>query len=77
MGRKAIDMDDLVMKLVLSTDMDEKKAAAKKITSIAYKKGIYPSSINGLYMARGASEFPGTFTPLEAKLLTGYTRHYT
>ena len=73
MGRRAIDMDKLVMDLVLAADMDEKNRIAKKITGMAYKNGIYSSSINGLYMARGKGEFPGTFTPLEAKLLTGFT----
>lgn len=62
MGRKGVDMDNLVMDLVLASSMDEKKKAAKKIVDIAYKKGIYSSSINGLYMARGRNEFPGTFT---------------
>ena len=62
MGRKAIDMDDLVMDLVLAADIDEKNRVAKKITGIAYKNGIYSSSINGLYMARGKGEFPGNFT---------------
>jgi len=70
MSRKAIDMDDLVMDLVLAANMDEKSRVAKKITDIAYKNGIYSSSINGLYMARGKGEFPA---PLEAKLLTGFT----
>ena len=55
-------MDNLVMDLVMSANMDEKKKTANKITDIAYKKGVYPSSINDLYMARGRSEFPGTFT---------------
>ncbi|MDP2928608.1 MAG: aldolase, partial [Candidatus Omnitrophota bacterium] len=62
MGRKATDMDKLVMDLVLAANMDEKSRVAKKITDIAYKKGIYSSSINGLYMARGKGGFPGTFT---------------
>ncbi len=62
MGRKAIDMDNLVMDLVLAANIDEKTKVAKKITDIAYKNGIYSSSINGLYMARGKGEFPGTFT---------------
>ena len=62
MGRRAVDMDNLVMDMVLSTGMDDKKNTAKKITGIAYKKGVYSSSINSLYMARGRGEFPGTFT---------------
>ena len=70
MGRRAIDMDDLVMDMVLSTNMDDKKTIAKKITDIAYKKGIYSSSINGLYMARGKNEFPGTFTAPAVNLRT-------
>ncbi len=62
MGRKALDMDNIVLDLVLSSSMDEKRKIAKKIADIAYKNGIYSSSINGLYMARGRNEFPGTFT---------------
>lgn len=62
MGRRAIDMDDLVLDLVLAANMDEKKRIAKKITNIAYKNGVYSSSINSLYMARGKGEIPGTFT---------------
>ena len=62
MGRKAIDMDKMVLDLVLAANMDEKNKVAKKITDIAYKNGIYSSSINGLYMARGKGEFPGDFT---------------
>lgn len=62
MGRKATDMDNVVMDLVLSASMDEKNSIAKKIVDAAYKKGVYSSSINGLYMARGRNEFPGTFT---------------
>lgn len=62
MGRRAIDMDNIVLDLVLSNSMDEKKKIAKKITGMAYKNGIYPSSINSLYAARGRNEFPGTFT---------------
>jgi fructose/tagatose bisphosphate aldolase len=62
MGRRPVDMDNLVLELALASSMDEKNKVAKKITDIAYKKGIYSSSINGLYMARGKGEFPGTFT---------------
>jgi len=62
MGRRPIDMDKVALDLVLSTSIDEKKKIAKKITDMAYKNGIYSSSINSLYMARGRPEFPGTFT---------------
>ena len=62
MGRRSIDMDNLAYVLALAPNMDEKKRMAKKITDIAYKKGVYSSSINSLYMARGKGEFPGTFT---------------
>lgn len=62
MGRRPIDMDKLVTELVLAPNMEVKNEMAKKITDIAYKKEIYSSSINELYMARGRNEFPGTFT---------------
>ncbi len=62
MGRRAIDMDNLVLGLVLTGNMDEKKKIAKKISGIGYKNGIYLSSINDLYMARGRGDVPGTFT---------------
>lgn len=62
MSRSASSMDKLVKELALASSMDEKNRIAKKITGIAYKKGIYSSSINGLYMARGKGEFPGDFT---------------
>ncbi len=62
MGRKPLDMDSLVMKLVLTDNLDEKKIIAKKITDLAYKAGIYSSSINGFYLARGKGEVPCNFT---------------
>jgi fructose/tagatose bisphosphate aldolase len=62
MGRRPIDMDKLAPELILNDNLEEKKALAKKITDIAYKKGIYSSSINGLYMARGSGKFPPSFT---------------
>ncbi len=60
MGR--LNMDKFVLDLVLTEDKVEKEKLAKKIFSLAYKKGIYPSSIDALYRARGRGEFPGTFT---------------
>ncbi|MFA6078619.1 MAG: class II fructose-bisphosphate aldolase [Candidatus Omnitrophota bacterium] len=57
-----INMDKFVLDLVMTEDKTEKEKLAKKIFSMAYKKGIYPSSIDELYKARGKGEFPGTFT---------------
>ncbi|MBN2453364.1 MAG: class II fructose-bisphosphate aldolase [Candidatus Omnitrophica bacterium] len=62
MGRRPIDMDKLILDLVLNDNMDEKKALAAKIKDIAYKKGIFPSSINGFYMARGKGQTALDFT---------------
>ena len=62
MGRRPIDMDKVVMDLILTDNMDEKKVIAKKITDIAYKRGIFPASINEFYLARGKGEVPNNFT---------------
>lgn len=62
MGRHPIDMDKLVMDLVLTDDIENKKELAKKIKDIAYKNGIFLSSINEFYLARGKGEIPPTFT---------------
>ena len=62
MGRKPIDVDSLVMDLILTDNIEEKKSIAKKITDIAYKKGIFLSSINEFYLARGKGEVPNNFT---------------
>lgn len=61
MGR-TIDVDKLALDLALTDNTQEKEALAKKMIALAYKKGVYSSSINGLYMARGKGEFEGTFT---------------
>ena len=62
MGRRPLDMDKIVMELILTDNMDEKKKIAKKITDIAYKNGIFLASINGFYLARGKGEVPNNFT---------------
>ena len=59
MGRNPLDVEKIVFDLILSDDMAIKKKLAKKILDIAYKKGIYPSSIHQFYMARGKGEFGG------------------
>ena len=63
MGRKPLDVEKIAMDLIMSDDADTKKDLAKKIFDIAYKKGIYPSSIHQLYVARGRGEFDGFTVP--------------
>ena len=63
MGRKPLEIDKIVMDLVLTEDAASKKKLAKKIWDIAYKKGIYPSSIHDYYMARGREEFTDSTVP--------------
>lgn len=63
MGRKALDLDRFAQDLVLIDDLESKKRLAKKIFDIAYKKGIYPSSIYEFYIARGRGEFGGFCVP--------------
>ncbi|MCX5694218.1 MAG: class II fructose-bisphosphate aldolase [Candidatus Omnitrophica bacterium] len=63
MGRKPLEIDKIVMDLIMTDDVILKKKLAKKICDIAYKKGIYPSSIQDYYMARGKEEFSGSTVP--------------
>ncbi len=56
-------MDKIVSEVVLSDDIAVKTKLAKKISGIAYKKGIYLSSIHNFYMARGKAEFNGFTVP--------------
>ncbi len=63
MGRKPLEIDKIVMDLIMSDDPLAKKTLAKKIQDMAYKKGIYPSSIQDYYMARGRNEFSGSTVP--------------
>lgn len=63
MGRKPLDMDIIAQDLVISEDLSRKRVLAKKIFTIAYKNGIFPSSIHELYMARGRGEFSGFTVP--------------
>ncbi|MDD4981190.1 MAG: class II fructose-bisphosphate aldolase [Candidatus Omnitrophica bacterium] len=63
MGRKTLSIDKIVMELVFADDASTKKELSKKILGIAYKKGIYPSSIHELYMAAGRGEVCGFTVP--------------
>lgn len=63
MGRRPQDIDKIVLDLIMNEDGNTKKILAKKIFALAYKKGIYPSSIHELYMARGKGELKGFTVP--------------
>ncbi|MFC1674437.1 class II fructose-bisphosphate aldolase [Candidatus Omnitrophota bacterium] len=63
MGRKPLDVENLAMDLIMSDAIERKRVLAKKIFDIAYKKGIYPSSIHEFYMARGRGEVNGFTVP--------------
>jgi len=63
MGRRPLDMDNLVLDLVMEPDKEKKKKLFKKILNLAYKKGIYPASIHQFYRARGRGEFSGFTVP--------------
>ncbi len=63
MGRRPLDMDNLVMEIIKTDDIKEKKSLAKKIFNVAYKKGVFLSSIHQFYAARGKGEFSGFTVP--------------
>ena len=63
MGRKVLSIDKIVIDLIFSDDSVAKKKLAAKILKLAYKKGIYPSSIHDFYMASGRGEFSGFTVP--------------
>lgn len=63
MGRRPLDIERLTLDLIMSEDAEIKKKIAGKIFDIAYKKGIYPSSIHQFYVARGRGEFGGFTVP--------------
>ena len=63
MGRRPLDIEKIAMELIMSDDEATRKKLSKKIFDIAYKKGIYPSSIHDFYMARGRGEFTGFTVP--------------
>jgi len=63
MVKKIKEIDDIALELALAEDLEKKKAIYKEILDLAYEKGIYPSSINQFYMARGKESFGGFTVP--------------
>jgi fructose/tagatose bisphosphate aldolase len=63
MGRRPLDIEKIALELIMSDDLTTKKKISKKILDMAYKKGIYPSSIHQFYIARGRGEFGGFTVP--------------
>ncbi len=63
MGRKPLDIEKIALELIMHDDAAAKNKLAKKIFALAYKKGVYPSSIHDFYLARGKGEFGGFTVP--------------
>lgn len=63
MARSAKDISGFVKDLVAIEDIETKKRIYRKVLGIAYKNGIYPSSIHDFYIARGKGEFGGFTVP--------------
>lgn len=57
------DVEKLAFDLIFSDDIDEKHELFLKILDAAQNKGIFPASINDLYMARGRGECSGFTVP--------------
>lgn len=63
MGRRPLDIEKIALDLIRNDDPAIKKNLAGKILDLAYKKGIYLSSIHQFYIARGRGEFSGFTVP--------------
>lgn len=63
MARRAKDISGFVKDLIAIDDIETKKRIFRKVLNIAYKNGIYPSSIHDFYLARGRGEFTGFTVP--------------
>ncbi|NQU94784.1 MAG: class II fructose-bisphosphate aldolase [Candidatus Omnitrophica bacterium] len=57
------NIDKLAIELALAKTREEKKKLAKAILEKGYEKGVYPWSINDLYMARAKDGFGGFTVP--------------
>lgn len=63
MDGKPQDIEQRVMGIIMADTVETKKRLAKRIFDIAYKRGIFPASINEFYMARGRGELNGFTVP--------------
>ena len=63
MGRRTKDISSFVKDLIAIEDIETKKRIFKKVLSLAYKNGIYPSSVHDFYIARGKGGFSGFTVP--------------
>ena len=63
MEPKSFDVEKTALELIMNDNLEKKKQLAKKIFDHATKEGIYLSSINDFYMARGRGEFSGFTVP--------------
>lgn len=61
MDKKLID--NLVMDVVVGSDVKKKENAINAIWEAAYQEGVYPASIHDLYKARGEGKFGGFTVP--------------
>ncbi|HVO86014.1 MAG TPA: class II fructose-bisphosphate aldolase [Candidatus Eisenbacteria bacterium] len=59
----SFDVEQSVKDIVMTDDPVKKKQSAKEIFAMADEKGIYPASIQNLYVARGRGEFDGFTVP--------------
>jgi fructose/tagatose bisphosphate aldolase len=63
MAKATKNVDEMVQELSLAEGFDNKKRIADEILELAYKEGVYPSSIHELYIARGREGFGGFTVP--------------
>lgn len=63
MDGKPQDIEQRVMGIIMADTVETKQRLAKRIFDIAYKRGIFPASINEFYMARGRGELNGFTVP--------------
>ena len=63
MERESFDVDKIVVELVMNDDVAKKRQLAKRVFDVAYKKSVYPSSINEIYRVRGRGKFGGFTVP--------------